>query len=50
MATSLRDAFSQGSRKKNAFHLPGFVDWYQGLKSSCTMPMVERELGAQTGA
>ena len=50
VATSLRDAFSQGSRKENAFHLPGFVDWYQGLKSSGTLPMVERELGAQTAA
>lgn len=48
VATSLRDAFSQGSRKENEFHLPGFVDWYQGMKSSGTLPMVERELGAQT--
>ncbi|USS95337.1 hypothetical protein M5J15_12855 [Serratia symbiotica] len=50
VATSLRDAFSQGSRKENAFHLPGFVDWCQGLKSSGTLPMVECELGAQTAA
>ncbi|WP_336842187.1 lytic transglycosylase domain-containing protein [Serratia nevei] len=48
VATSLRDAFSQGSRKENEFHLPGFVDWYQGMKSSGTLPMVERELGART--
>lgn len=48
VATSLRDAFSQGSRKENEFHLPGFVDWYQGLKSSGTLPMVERELGGRT--
>ncbi|MFO6493663.1 lytic transglycosylase domain-containing protein [Hafnia alvei] len=48
VATSLRDAFSQGSRKENEFHLPGFVDWYQGVKSSGTLPMVERELGART--
>ncbi|KXJ01717.1 lytic transglycosylase [Serratia marcescens] len=47
VATSLRDAFSQGSRKENEFHLPGFVDWYQGMKSSGTLPMVERELGAR---
>ncbi|WP_049207416.1 lytic transglycosylase domain-containing protein [Serratia marcescens] len=48
VATSLRDAFSQGSRKENEFHLPGFVDWYQGMKSSGTLPMVEQELGART--
>lgn len=48
VATSLRDAFSQGSRKENEFHLPGFVDWYQGLKSSGTLPMMERELGGRT--
>lgn len=48
VATSLRDAFSQGSRKENEFHLPGFVDWYQGLKSSGTLPMMERELGTRT--
>lgn len=48
VATSLRDAFSQGSRKENEFHLPGFVDWYQGMKSAGTLPMVERELGART--
>lgn len=48
VATSLRDAFSQGSRKENEFHLPGFVDWYQGMKSSGTLPMVERELGTRT--
>ncbi|HGW4305866.1 TPA: transglycosylase SLT domain-containing protein [Klebsiella pneumoniae] len=48
VATSLRDAFSQGSRKENEFHLPGFVDWYQGLKSSGTLPMIERELGDRT--
>lgn len=48
VATSLRDAFSQGSRKENEFHLPGFVDWYQGMKSSGTLPMVERELGERT--
>lgn len=48
VATSLRDAFSQGSRKENEFHLPGFVDWYQGLKSSGTLPMIERELGGKT--
>lgn len=50
VATSLRDAFSQGSRKENEFHLPGFVDWYQGLKSSGTLPMMERELGGRTAA
>lgn len=50
VATSLRDAFSQGSRKENEFHLPGFVDWYQGLKSSGTLPMMERELGGRTSA
>ncbi|CAI0815929.1 lytic murein transglycosylase [Serratia quinivorans] len=48
VATSLRDAFSQGSQKENEFHLPGFVNWYQGLKSSGTLPIVERELGART--
>ncbi|WP_439461770.1 lytic transglycosylase domain-containing protein [Serratia quinivorans] len=48
VATSLRDAFSQGSRKENEFHLPGFVDWYQGLKSSGTLSMIERELGGRT--
>lgn len=48
VATSLRDAFSQGSRKENEFHLPGFVDWYQGMKSSGTLPMIEQELGART--
>ncbi|WP_235896057.1 lytic transglycosylase domain-containing protein [Yersinia alsatica] len=48
IATSLRDAFSMGSRKENEFHLPGFVDWYQGAKSSGTLPMIERELGKPT--
>lgn len=48
IATSLRDAFSMGSRKENDFHLPGFVDWYQGAKSSGTLPMIERELGRPT--
>ncbi len=48
IATSMRDAFSQGSRKENEFHLPGFVDWYQGMKSTGTLPMLEKELGKQT--
>ncbi|HHL2498124.1 TPA: lytic transglycosylase domain-containing protein [Yersinia enterocolitica] len=48
IATSLRDAFSMGSRKENDFHLPGFVDWYQGVKSTGTLPMIERELGRPT--
>lgn len=47
IATSLRDAMSMGSRKENEFHLPGFVDWYQGMKSSGTLPMLQKELGAQ---
>jgi hypothetical protein len=48
IATSMKDAFSLGSRKENEFHLPGFVDWYQGMKSSGTLPMLEKELGKQT--
>lgn len=48
IATSLRDAMSMGSRKENEFHLPGFVDWYQGMRSSGTLPMLEKEIGKQS--
>lgn len=50
IATSLRDAMSMGSRKENEFHLPGFVDWYQGMRSSGTLPMLEKEIGKPAAA
>ncbi|WP_368766718.1 hypothetical protein [Enterobacter hormaechei] len=32
--TALNEAFTQGSRREKVLNIPGFVDWYQGLKRS----------------
>lgn len=47
LLTSLNDVFTLGSRKEKQLSLPGFVDWYEGLKrNKQAFNLVQRNLPA----